>query len=188
MLDLLALAVAWPLLGALLTAMSPRWAPAIGIPMAVGVTLNALWLVFAVMERGPLVSDLGGWGVPLGISLRADGLAAAFLVMVNLVGLGVSIHANGYFAASKTSPHFWPLWFLLWTGLNALWVSGDLFNLYVTLELIGMSAGALGALGGTREAVAANLRYLLFGLAGSMTYLLGVSLLYIAYGSLYRLR
>lgn len=184
MLDPLALAVAWPLLGALLTAMSPRWAQTIGIFMAVGAALDALWLVFVVAERGPLTSDLGGWGVPLGIALRADGLAAAFLVMVNLVGLGVSIHASGYFAASKTARHFWPLWFMLWTALNALWLSGDLFNLYVTLELTGLSAAALGALGGSGEAVAANLRYLLFGLAGSMTYLLGVALLYVAYGNL----
>jgi len=52
------------------------------------------------------------------------------------------------------------------------------------LELLGLSAAALGALSGTREAAEANLRYLLVGLLGSMTYLLGVALLYTAYGSL----
>jgi multicomponent Na+:H+ antiporter subunit D len=51
------------------------------------------------------------------------------------------------------------------------------------LELLGLSAAALGALSGTREAAEANLRYLLVGLLGSMTYLLGVALLYTAYGS-----
>jgi multicomponent Na+:H+ antiporter subunit D len=68
--------------------------------------------------------------------------------------------------------------------LNGLFLAADLFNLYVTLELLGLSAAALGALTGTREAVAANLRYLLVGLLGSMTYLLGVALLYTGLGTL----
>ncbi len=184
MLDPLALAVAWPLLGALSITLLPRWAAHLGILAAVGATLSALGVAFAVMDSGSLTSELGGWKIPLGIGLRADGLAAAFLAMVNLVALGVSIHASVYFADSKARHHFWPLWFLLWTALNALWLARDLFNLYVTLELMGLSAAALGALSGTRESISANLRYLLLGLAGSMTYLLGVALLYVAYGSL----
>jgi formate hydrogenlyase subunit 3/multisubunit Na+/H+ antiporter MnhD subunit len=54
----------------------------------------------------------------------------------------------------------------------------------VTLELLGIAAAALGALTGKREAVAANLRYLLVGLLGSMTYLLGVALIYLGLGTL----
>jgi multicomponent Na+:H+ antiporter subunit D len=72
---------------------------------------------------------------------------------------------------------------LLWAALNGLFLAGDLFNLYVMLELLGLAAAALGALTGSRDAVSANLRYLLVGLLGSMTYLLGVALLYTAYGT-----
>ena len=63
-------------------------------------------------------------------------------------------------------------------------LSGDLFNLYVTLELLGLSAVALAALGGKRAAVQAALRYLLVGLLGSMMFLAGVSLVYAGYGTL----
>ncbi|ESQ14815.1 MAG: hypothetical protein N838_10590, partial [Thiohalocapsa sp. PB-PSB1] len=123
-------------------------------------------------------------GAPLGIALRADGLSAAMLIMVNLVALAISIYATGYFKSSQQKLHFWPLWFLLWTALNGLFLAADLFNLYVMLELLGIAAAALGALTGTRDAISANLRYLLVGLLGSMTYLLGVALLYTAYGTM----
>ena len=122
--------------------------------------------------------------MPLGIALQADGLSAALLAMANLVALAISLYALGYFAKGGLARHFWPLWMLLWASLNGLFLAADLFNLYVTLELLGLSAAALGALTGTREAVAANLRYLLVGLLGSMTYLLGVALLYTGLGTL----
>jgi formate hydrogenlyase subunit 3/multisubunit Na+/H+ antiporter MnhD subunit len=63
-------------------------------------------------------------------------------------------------------------------------LSGDLFNLYVTLELLGLSAVALASLGGKTAAVQAALRYLLVGLLGSMMFLAGVSLIYAGYGTL----
>lgn len=184
MLDPLALAVALPLLGALLVTMLPGWSRTLGMLTALATTGVALWLTVTVWSGEGLRSDLGGWGVPLGIGLRADGLAAALAAMANLVALAISINATGYFGAAESSRKFWPLWLLLWTALNGLFLAADLFNLYVMLELLGLSAAALGALTGTREAAEANLRYLLVGLLGSMTYLLGVALLYTAYGAL----
>ena len=64
--------------------------------------------------------------------------------------------------------------------MNALFLSRDLFNLYVTLELVGLAAVALTAMRGQREALVAAMRYLLTTLLGSMTYLLAVALLYTA--------
>lgn len=183
MIDTLALAVALPLLGALAVTMAPARARGLGLLGGLATTAAAIAVTAQVWSAGTLRSDLGGWGIPLGIALQADGISAALLAMSNLVALGVSIYAGGYFGAA-TRRHFWPLWLLLWASLNGLFLAADLFNLYVMLELIGLSAAALGALTGTRESVAANLRYLLVGLLGSMTYLLGVALLYAGYGAL----
>jgi len=74
--------------------------------------------------------------------------------------------------------YFWPLWLFLWAGLNALFLSADIFNLYVTLELVSLSAVALTALAGSKEALISAMRYLLVSLLGSLCYLLGVALLY----------
>jgi multicomponent Na+:H+ antiporter subunit D len=66
---------------------------------------------------------------------------------------------------------FWPLWLFLWAALNALFQAGDAFNLYVTLELLGLSAVALVALTGSGPALWGAMRYLLVSLLGSLAYL-----------------
>jgi multicomponent Na+:H+ antiporter subunit D len=176
--------VALPLGGALLALLWPRR----GALVAQGVALLSLAAVFpllrAVAQRGGLELALGGWAPGLGIALHADGLSAALLAMTAVVGLAVSVHAGGYFAPGPKRDGFWPLWLLLVTALHALLLSGDLFNLYVTLELLGLSAVALTALGGGAEALRAALRYLTLGLLGSLAFLAGVTLIYAAYGTL----
>lgn len=183
MIDWLALAVALPLSGAVLATILPTRSRGIGITTALLTTAAALSVSVQVVQGVTLRSDLGGWGAPLGIGLQADGLSAALLAMANLVSLGISCYALDYFDASARR-HFWPLWLLLWTALNGLFLAADLFNIYVALELLGISAAALGAMSGGRDALAANLRYLLVGLLGSMTYLLAVALVYTGLGTL----
>ena len=127
---------------------------------------------------------VGGWGAPLGIDLAADGLSAAMLLLTQGVALPLAIHARAYFkAGDPAGVWFWPLLGFLLAGLNALFVSADLFNLYVTLELVGLAAVGLVAAGGGTQQVAAALRYLFATLLGSGAYLLGVALLYGAYGT-----
>lgn len=184
MTDSLALAIVIPLSGALLAVLLPARSAAIGIASVVLTTLVASLITYEVWQHGVLRSALGGWGAPLGIAFAADGLSAAMLIMTALVTLGASVHAGCYFHGSPRKRHFWPLWLLLLTALNGLFLAADLFNLYVSLELLGLTAASLGALGGQRAALAANLRYLLVGLLGSMTYLLGVALVYAGFSTL----
>lgn len=184
MTDLLPLAVAVPLIGAIGVTAAPRFNHTIGLTTGVLTAALALAIAFIVASGETLRIELSGWSTPLGIAMEADGLSALLLAMANLVALAISVYATGYFNERETRVHFWPLWLMLWAALNALFLAADLFNVYVTLELLGLSAAALGALTGKPDAVAANLRYLLVGLLGSMTYLLGVALVYVAYGTL----
>jgi len=182
--DLIVAAIVAPLLGALLATALPGAARGLGMAAALVTAMAGGGVTAGVFALGPMRIEPGGWGVPLGIALEANGLSAALLGMANLVALGTSVYATSYFGRADKAPHFWPLWLMLWASLNGLFLAADLFNLYVTLELLGLSAAALGALTGSREAVAANLRYLLVGLLGSITYLLGVALIYTGFGAL----
>ncbi|WP_198147739.1 complex I subunit 5 family protein [Erythrobacter sp. AP23] len=139
-----------------------------------------------VVQFGTLSVAIGGWAAPLGIVLRADGLAATMIAMTALVGLAVTVQAAlaTKKQAAKQAASFWPLWLMLWSGLNTLFLSTDLFNLFVMLEIIGLAAAGLAALSGKRAALEAALRYLLLGLFASLLYLFGVALLYVAYGTL----
>lgn len=184
MTDTLIWLVALPLAGAVLSLLLRPQAGAVVLVTALTTTGAAAVLLQGVSGHGPLVYEIGGWSAGLGIALRADGLSALLVLMTALVVLAATVYASAYFRKASERARFWPLWLLLWTALNALFLSGDLFNLYVTLELMGLCAVALAALAGKTAAVRAALRYLMVGLLGSMLFLAGVSLIYAGYGTL----
>ena len=173
-----------PLAGAMLAYLFPGAGNRVGI-------LTGIALLGAVLAHASVVSSegvqqhlVGGWPAPLGIVLRSDGLSLFMLLTTSAVGLGVSVYAAAWFRDEPGKrERFWPLWLLLLTALNALFLSADLFNLYVTLELLGLSAVALAAVAGGDAAYGAAMRYLLISLVGSLLYLLGVALIYHATGS-----
>ncbi len=172
-----------PLLGALGAVLWPRAGARLGLLVALAALLSLTGLGYQLLQTGVYHHAIGGWNAPLGIALYADGLSLVMLAITALVGCGVSSYASGYFEAAQSS-RFWPLWLLLQGALNALFLSADIFNLYVTLELLGLSAVALTALSGSTDALSGAMRYLLATLLGSLAYLLGVALLYHGFGSL----
>lgn len=152
-------------------------------------------LIYQLLVFGPLRCYIGNWRPPLGIVLRSDGPALLMLLMTAVTALAITFYARGYFSHRMSDPrrahrhqrqqrYFWPLWMLLLAGLNGLFLSNDIFNLYVTLELIGISAASLAALSGKPASQRASFRYLLISLLGSLTYLLGVVFLYRSSGVL----
>jgi multicomponent Na+:H+ antiporter subunit D len=130
----------------------------------------------------PLVYTLAGYAPPLGIALRADGFSAVMLVTAALIAPAAGLFARVNFATpqgmEKRAPLvFWTLLQGVQAALSLVFLGGDLFNLYVGLELLTFAAVPLVSLDGRPETVAAALRYLLFALFGSVFYLLGVALL-----------
>ena len=162
--------------------------PAFGRPVALVSAIAsqplALLLAVTTAREGSLRYEIGGWGGHLGIDLVVDGLSATMVLVTSVVGLFVTVYALGYFGDRERYRFFWPLWLFLWGSLHALFLSGDIFNLYVCLELVSISAVALVGLTLRREALVAAMRYMLAAILGSLFYLLGVSLLYGAFGSL----
>jgi multicomponent Na+:H+ antiporter subunit D len=168
----------------------------VGLVAAAGILISSLALWATVSEGGPVRYELGGWEAPLGINLYADGLSVFMLLTSAVVGGAGSLYAYGYFSGRESEDArrsedlqdengaFWPLWMFLWASINGLFLAADAFNLYVTLELLGLSAAALITLGGTRTAMTAGMRYLMVSLLGSLAYLLGVALLYGSFGAL----
>ncbi len=186
-----AIVIVVPLLGACIAFIAgPRWAPWITAGTALATLAPVVALALRVVDSGPLLYEVGGWGAPLGINLVADGTAALFLSLVAVVGLAVTVYATGYFRAADIDHPgmgrgmFWTLWLFMWASLNALFLTGDVFNVYVCLELVGLSAVALVTMADGAEPLRAGMRYLFASLFGAMTYLLGVALLYGAVGVL----
>jgi multicomponent Na+:H+ antiporter subunit D len=171
-----------PLLGAIACFVWPNTAKVFAIGTALSMALSIVGLTFRLITLGAYRHTVGGWGAPLGIELLADGLSLLMLAATAVVGLAITIYSTGYFQAEQSS-RFWPLWLFLLAALNAVFLSADIFNLYVALELTGLAAVALTALAGSRDALVAAMRYLLVTLLGSLAFLLGVALIYHSVGS-----
>ncbi|CAI8798673.1 complex I subunit 5 family protein [Methylocaldum szegediense] len=150
-----------------------------------GTWFSLIRLTIDFEDAGRWHYPVGGWGALLGIELRIDGFSLVMLGTTATVGSFISLYALGFFADDRhRGLRFWPLWWFLWGAHNAVFLSADLFNLYVSLELLSLCAVGLVVLTVDPGSLAAGLRYLLAALTGSLTYLMGVALLYGAYGTL----
>lgn len=181
--------LALPLAGALATVASiGKAARAVALAAIAATLAAALALAVSVALHGVPRLEAGGWAPPVGIVLEADGLSVALIVMTSLVMAGAGLSARHTLAPSAAGERiafgFWPLMLLLWGALNAVFLSRDLFNLYVGIELMSLAAIGLVAIEGRAAAMAAAMRYMIFALAGSLLYLAGVVLVYAAHGAL----
>ncbi|HSL75252.1 MAG TPA: proton-conducting transporter membrane subunit, partial [Ilumatobacteraceae bacterium] len=152
--------------------------------MALVTVLASLGLVRAV-DHGELRHAMGGWAQPLGIEYVLDPLSGFVAVLIGVIGLLVVVYptATGFGVAPERGVVVYPLVLLLLGALFGVAVTGDLFNLFVSLEIYSIASYALIALGGPAAAVA-SYRYLLIGTMGSSLYLLGVGFVYFTTGSL----
>ncbi len=188
---LLVFAIVLPVLGALASLLAGgRWPARIALSTTPFGLAVAIAIAVSVC-RSVRVLDyvIGGWAPPLGIALRADGLSALMVLTAAVLIIGIGLFAYAQFSApagteARGSSVFWTLLLAVWAGLNAVFLGGDLFTLFVALELLTFAAVPLVCLDGQADTLAAALRYLLFALLGSVLYLLGTMLLYGGYGTL----
>lgn len=175
-----------PLLAACLAVLPGLWCTRLAVVVGLfGLPGLLLPLTVSLLQEGAWFYTLGGWSAPLGIRLYLDPLALLMLWMVALIGGLAAAHAwHDFRPGTAAGERFWPLWLLLTAAMNGLFLSADLFNLYVCLELLTLAAIPLIAVAGSATAIRAAMRYLLLALLASLAYLLGVALLYNAAGTL----
>ncbi len=174
--------------GALVAVLFParrRNAPWLAATAATGLAFAAsvAGLVHAAAE-GSVRYHLGGWEPPMGIELVMDPLAAFFCAVVTGMAFFVFLHGKTVVpreTPGKEAP-FYSTSLLLLGGLLGIVLTGDLFNLYVFLEISSLAGYALVAIGDRRAPVSA-FRYLILGTIGASFYLLGVAFLAMETGS-----
>jgi multicomponent Na+:H+ antiporter subunit D len=159
-----------------------RWVAALAIGIATAI---AGWGLFRSLDVGALTHPVGGWAAPLGIEYVLDPLSGFVAVLIGVIGLLVILYPTevGFGIPVERGVFLYPLVLLLLGALFGVAVAGDLFNLFVSLEIYSIASYALIALGGPAAAVA-SYRYLLIGTVGSSLYLLGVGFIYFTTGTL----
>lgn len=148
-------------------------------------TLASIDTLFAVMGGGTIHYRLGGWAPPFGIEYVIDHLNAMMLIIVSLISLIVAIYSRR--SVEQELPekvvYFYTVFLLQVTGFLGIVITGDLFNLYVFLEIGSLAGYALIAIG-EDGAPMATFRYIVMGTIGACFYLLGVGYIYVSTGSL----
>ena len=161
-------------------------------PLQAGWSLGALltscaataYLAWQVFESGPVVFQMGAWAAPFGITIMADALGVLMALMVQVVTTFGLIYALGAQDAAVRYPFFLPLYLTLVTGLTGAMLTGDIFNIFVMVELMVISAIGLTAISDDPNGAEAALKYLYVGIITSICLLIGIGSLYAAYGTL----
>jgi multicomponent Na+:H+ antiporter subunit D len=149
--------------------------------------ITSMLLLRQVMYNGTISYWMGGWEPPWGIEYVIDYLSGLVLVIVTFLAVAVTIFARKSVANEiddNKIPAFYGVYLLFIVGLMGMIVTGDIFNLYVFLEISSLTGYALVAMGKRRKAPLAGFRYLVIGTVGATFILLGIGYLYIATGTL----
>lgn len=163
---------------------SPRAARGLTLAALAAAALASLVALERAVTVGPWRYHLGGWPPPWGIEYVVDPLGATMAVLVSGMALLGAVHAGGHPRLGPGGPGLFDALFLLLTaGLLGIVVTGDVFNLYVFLEIAALAGYALLASGDGRS-VFATFRYLLVGTIAASFYLLGIGYLYALTGTL----
>lgn len=139
------------------------------------LSIYAIWLL---KSNGVIAYKVGGWVPPFGISLVFDGLSCLLLVTVNLVSFLASLYSINYMEKYTAKEKFYPLFMLMLAGMNGVVLTGDMFNLFVFLEIAAVASYALVAFGVESEELEASFKYMVLGSVASAFILLGIAFLY----------
>jgi len=161
--------------------------------IGLGVTLAQLVVALALLALagGQLpgvagdtiaVYRLSGWNAPVGIVLVADRLAAIMLTLTALLALASLVY--GMARWDRMGAHYKPLFQFLLMGVNGAFLTGDLFNLFVFVEVLLAASYGLLLHGSGAPRVKAGLHYLVINLLASLLFLIGVALIYGIAGTL----
>lgn len=147
----------------------------------------AITLLVRVQDVGAIRYNIGDWEPPYGIEYVVDSLSGFVMMFVSGLAAATLLYAppsvDKEILPSKQYL-FYGTFMLCVTGLMGMCVTGDLFNVFVFLEISSLSSYALISLGRTRRAPLAALQYLILGSIGATFILIGIGLLYQMTGTL----
>ncbi len=146
--------------------------------------LMALYLIFLAGREDILVSNIGSWPAPYGITMVADRFSALMLLVSSIVFLATTIYSVEAIDAKRKENGYYLITYGILAGVNGSFMAGDLFNLYVWFEVMLMGSFILVSFGGERLQLAGAIKYLILNLISSFFFLAGIGILYGKMGSL----
>jgi len=130
----------------------------------------------------PIILKVGGWElfekIPIAIYMVIDGLSIYLLLIINIVSFFSAFYSISYIKRFTAENNYYTLFCLMAAGMNGVVVSGDIFNIYVFLEMAAISSYALVAFEIEKEHLEASFKYQVLGCLSSLFILLSIGFLY----------
>jgi multicomponent Na+:H+ antiporter subunit D len=129
-----------------------------------------------------LTYKVGGWepvkNIPIGIHLVVDGLSMMMLIIINLIGFLAGLYSIPYMKKFTGENYYFVLFSLMVAGMNGVVITGDLFNLFVFLEISVIASYALVAFGSSKDELEASFKYQILGGIASLLILFALAITY----------
>lgn len=181
---LLPLFVIIPIFSAVSTLLISRWErrkfPRIWSILTVS---SLLILLYFIWDKGTLVHEMGGWSAPFGIVMVKDSLSRFMLLVINGVAFVTLLYSFSYILKCEDYLRFFSLFLLMLAGMNGVVLTGDLFNLFIFLEIASIASYVLVGYDIGAEELEAAFKYLIMGVLASMSILIGIAIVYSVTGS-----
>ena len=146
--------------------------------------ISSLFILAMNTQGQTVIYTLGGWKPPEGIVLVADLTASIFTVMGTTIFLAGTIYVLGCKDQSTTYSVFMPLFLCMSAGLSGVFYTGDIFTLFVFIELMVISSVILVAISDNKLGLEAAIKYLFISAMGTLFLLTGIAALYATFGTL----
>jgi len=141
------------------------------------VTVVLLVLAIATVGKSG-VYEVGNWSIRVGIVLVLDGLSSLMLLVISVVSTASMLFSTRYMEQYTAKSKYLSLFMLMVAAMNGLVISGDIFNLFVFLEIASLASYALVGFGCEHEELEASFKYMVLGSIGSSFILFGIALTY----------
>ena len=167
-----------PLFAAVITfVLGARWVSRlIGLLVPVLVFVVAVLLVLATVDGQVVVSQIAGWPGGVAIAFVGD-LFSALMLGATAVLVFTSL-VFAYAAGLGMDRWFVPAVSIMTAGVYGAYVTGDLFNLFVMVEVALLPSYILMSRSGTLTALRSARLYLIVNLTASTLFLAGLGLVY----------
>jgi len=159
-----------------------RYIPQIAIASSFIALVFAVMTVPFVLQDGIIINQMEDWSAPYGITVAVDGLSMLLILMITFIGFLVTMFSFRFVKKRRTK--YYALLMLLQVGLLGIAHTGDLFNLFVFLEIMSIASYILASYSRNAPAIEGALKYLIIGSFGTSMMLLGVAFLYGLTGTL----
>src|SRR5699024_7755585 len=148
------------------------------------LVIVSIFTIIYIANNGMVVTHIGNWQAPYGISMVIDMLAALLLFGTAIVTFTVVVYSFQSIGVARERFFYYPMIMFMITGVNGAFITGDIFNMFVFFEVFLLASYVLITIGGTKIQLQEGFKYYLVNVISSNFFVLAVAYLYVSVGSL----